>query len=120
MRDKDSRGLDQRLMQTKAGDVVVIVPDGHQWGREEVSNPDWRVLQLPGLAAEALSDTTEIRMNERNGRPTARRLRYFDVSDEWLRGVLASGQVIQFTDGDAARLLGLRRVRNDDLPVMVG
>jgi hypothetical protein len=29
----------------KAGDVVVACPDGHEWGREELANPEWRVVR---------------------------------------------------------------------------
>lgn len=42
---------------TSAGDVIAYFPDGHQWGREELSNPDWRIVRVPGLSdieAEAL------------------------------------------------------------------
>lgn len=34
---------------TKAGDVIVAVPDGHVWGREEVRSPEWRIVRVPGL-----------------------------------------------------------------------
>lgn len=42
---------------TKAGDVIHYWPDGHDWGHEELTNPDWRVVRVPGLTeaeAEAL------------------------------------------------------------------
>lgn len=120
VRDKESRGDAQRLMQNKAGDVVVVVEDGHRWGNAEVSNPDWRILRLPGLPAAAVVDLTHVRKNERSDEMTARKARYIDIGDEWLRGVLASGQVIEFTEAEAARLLALKRIRNDDLPYIVG
>lgn len=119
VRDKDSKSVDQRLMQNKAGDAVVVVEDGHQWGDEEVSNPDWRVLRLPGLPAAAVADLMHVRTNERNGVTTAKKARYIEI-DAWLRGVIAGGQVIEFTEADAARLLALKRIRNDDLPHIVG
>lgn len=41
---------------TRAGDVIVVMPDGHIWGTEEILNPDWRIVRVPGLSqAEALS-----------------------------------------------------------------
>lgn len=43
---------------TEAGDVIVFAPDGHIWGRKEVSNPEWRIVRVPGLdrvRAEALT-----------------------------------------------------------------
>jgi len=120
VRDKDSKTIDQRLMQHKPGDVVVVVEDGHVWGRMEIGSPDHRVLRLPGLPAAAMSDMMATRANSLNGATTAKKARYFDISDEWLRGILAAGQVIELTDADAARLMSLRRIRNDDLPMMVG
>ena len=28
----------------KAGHVIAIVPSPHQWGREELANPEWRIV----------------------------------------------------------------------------
>lgn len=39
----------------KRGDVVDIRPDGWVWGRFEYSDPQWRILRLPGIAAQDLS-----------------------------------------------------------------
>jgi len=121
VRDKESRDVGQRLIQNVAGDAVVIVEDGHRWGGAEVSNPDWRVLQMPGLPAAAVADLMESRPHWKDSdRISARKRQYIDVTDPWLRGVLASGQVIQFTEADAARLLALKRARVDDAVMMVG
>jgi hypothetical protein len=51
VRDKvneDDPYLDAQCL--KRGDVVVVVEDGWQWGRQELSNPDWRILQLPNVS----------------------------------------------------------------------
>lgn len=49
----------------KRGDVVVVQPDGWPWGREELTNPDWRIIKLPNvtvaemqqfLSAEPITD----------------------------------------------------------------
>lgn len=34
----------------KRGDVIHVAPDGHQWGKEELSNPDWRIIHVPDLS----------------------------------------------------------------------
>lgn len=34
----------------KAGDVVCVQDDGWPWGREELKNPDWRIVKIPSLA----------------------------------------------------------------------
>lgn len=39
---------DARL--TKRGDVIVVCPDGWNWGLEELASPDWRILRLPALS----------------------------------------------------------------------
>jgi hypothetical protein len=37
---------------SKRGDVIVVVEDGHAWGREEIANPDWTIIKVPGVAAK--------------------------------------------------------------------
>lgn len=45
---------------TTTGDVIAFASDGHIWGREEVRNPDWRIVSVPGMLrveAEAMIGT---------------------------------------------------------------
>jgi hypothetical protein len=42
--------LDSKCL--KRGDVVVCVPDGHNWGKQELINPIWRIIRAPNLTAE--------------------------------------------------------------------
>lgn len=42
--------LDRAL--TKRGDVIAVSADGHVWGTQEVSNPDWVILKLPDMTRE--------------------------------------------------------------------
>lgn len=37
---------------TKAGDVICFKPDGEEWGIQELKNPDWRIIQVPGMTEE--------------------------------------------------------------------
>ncbi len=46
----DDPYLDAKCL--KAGDVVVVCPDGWVWGREELANPEWRIVRVPGLTVE--------------------------------------------------------------------
>lgn len=42
---------------SKRGDVIVVQADGWLWGKDELSLPEYRVLQVPGLSvseAEAM------------------------------------------------------------------
>lgn len=34
---------------TKRGDVIVAQEDGWKWGKEELANPDWRIISMPGV-----------------------------------------------------------------------
>lgn len=36
----------------KRGEVVVIMPDGHPWSQRERNNPDWQLVQIPGMSVE--------------------------------------------------------------------
>ena len=38
---------------SKAGDVIAVCPDGWQWSAAELANPDWRIIRVPILQAQA-------------------------------------------------------------------
>ena len=40
---------------TKRGDVIVIAPDGWSWGREELTNPHWRIVKAPNISVDDAS-----------------------------------------------------------------
>lgn len=37
---------------TKRGDVIVAMPDGWEWGRAEISDPQYTIVKLPGVSLE--------------------------------------------------------------------
>lgn len=45
--DKDKRGC------YKKGDIVVVMPDGHNWGTEELSEKFF-ILKIPGIAVNRI------------------------------------------------------------------
>ena len=45
--------LDVQL--TKRGDVIVVAPDGHAWGRMELTLPEYRIFRWPSLSESAAS-----------------------------------------------------------------
>lgn len=54
VKDKTNSQCIQRDSQClKSGDIVVVVPDNHLWGKEELINPDWRILLAPNLSHES-------------------------------------------------------------------
>jgi len=40
------------------GCVIAIQPDGWKWSKAELANPQWRVVQLPGIPVEKLTQLT--------------------------------------------------------------
>jgi hypothetical protein len=63
---KDARGCYKR------GDMVVVMPDGHPWGREE-GLPKFVVVKIPGLDAGVARRFVESEIDA-NGEVTRRRL----------------------------------------------
>lgn len=48
--DKERSGdIALDAQRTRAGDVIVAMPDGHDWTPTERSNPDWRIVHVPSL-----------------------------------------------------------------------
>ena len=43
----------------KRGDIVVVVPDNHNWGKQELINPDWRIIKAPNLSEADTADFTD-------------------------------------------------------------
>lgn len=64
----------------KVGDVVVVMPDGHRWGREERNLTKFRIVKRPGVAPLALEYLTEeVRGSE--GRLVLRRRYRLEAND---------------------------------------
>lgn len=38
------------IKRSKRGDVICACPDGWVWSQNELTNPDWRIIKVPGLA----------------------------------------------------------------------
>lgn len=54
VRDKVGSNIYHDVKLTKRGHVIVAMPDGHDWGLQELTNPDWRIVRVPGISeAEA-------------------------------------------------------------------
>lgn len=82
----DKRGTNLYLdcQCTKRGDVIVAQPDGWPWGKEEVSNPDWRIIKIPGAAPESFASLLqpELAPDPRNPpRTLQRRWYHLDLDD---------------------------------------
>lgn len=79
--EKDARGCYKR------GDIVVSMPDGHEWGREETL-PTFVVVKVPGIdherAAKYLESTDSLRRKFR--------IRVDDVPPAILRQLRDTGE----------------------------
>jgi hypothetical protein len=40
----------------KRGDVIAVMPDKHVWSAKELSNPDWRIVHIPGVPVAVFED----------------------------------------------------------------
>lgn len=80
----------------KAGDILHVAPDGWTWGTEELSNPEWRILKLPGMAPELFTDLMQMQMVLVGNREhmTLKRAKCIDVSHPTVQQYIASGHII--------------------------
>lgn len=54
----------------KKGHVVFAVPDGHPWSKEELANPNWRIIRV-----SLLNSTVDALLAPENGDPQIKTLR---------------------------------------------
>lgn len=102
-------GSRQGWYHTKAGDVIVVKPDGHRWGRKEVVDP-YRVFQLPDYPEWMFSDVVDA-AERRWGVVVQKSMFHFDVSRPWVRSLILSGGVIRLNQEDAMRFMRAKRIR---------
>lgn len=81
IRDKVSEDFHKNIALTKRGDVIVVMPDGHDWGIEELANPDWRIIRVPvsRVEAEAMVAHELKQSEEQDKRLLQRRAFKFDL-----------------------------------------
>jgi hypothetical protein len=85
LRDTDGDQLPQ------AGDVIDILPDGHVFGGQEIGNPAWRILSVPGAAPRDFGDllTRPLRTDPDDSSPHRYRANRLDMA--------ALGEAREFT-----------------------
>lgn len=62
--EKDRRGC------YKVGHIVVVMDDGHEWGREETL-PNFVKVKIPGLSADTVRDLIDEQREDDAGNPLA-------------------------------------------------
>ena len=97
IRSKTSPDIYKDVRLTKRGDVIVVRPDGHDWGTEELTNPDWRIVRCPALTvAEAEAMLVEEPGDQLTNRMLLRRWFFYDLSQ-------LSAQIQALLDPDGPR-----------------
>lgn len=72
------------VKRTRAGDVIVAMPDGHVWGKEEVRNLEWRIVRIPGMRLAEADALIRPEIPEAFGDTRLLRRRQFSVDLEQL------------------------------------
>jgi hypothetical protein len=72
-------------------DVVVIMPDGHTWGSEELNPAKFRIVKFPGVAVDRFKFLIDVDLDGRDEMILRRRWKIVDSdrSADDKRGVLA-------------------------------
>lgn len=117
----DSPELDVKCL--KRGDIVTIVEDSHVWSPAELTNPDWRIIDLPNVTVnQALvlttPETDNIDLSPARQRMLQARKYFLDHENislpaafiNWVRDDTRS-QPIRTINLTPAQLLGLQRER---------
>lgn len=68
--DKTSTDPYLNAQLTKRGDVIVVVEDGHRWGRDELANTEWKIIKVPGVKASDVSGFLAPEPNGDNANPS--------------------------------------------------
>ena len=113
VRDTQTPNRKEYVNRPQKGDVVMIVPDGHPWGKEEVKHPNFVVVQLPELHRAALDDLLEPNV-DKYGTRRYYRARHIDIEAvPPLVAALSTGRVIRMTGEDANLFCRAKRVKDE-------
>ena len=81
VRIRDRDGFDNKTngLCMRPGDVIAVCPDDWSWGSEELVNPDWCILKMPGVDPESLRDM-EMSAEDALGGLIAKRAKKLDLT----------------------------------------
>ena len=104
----------------KAGDVLHVAADGWQWGTEELANPAWRILKLPGMDPALFRDLLDAQYATVNGRSkmTLKRAKCIDVSDAVVQQYIDSGHIITIELTAAQQAFLTKKLTKAQAPVV--
>ena len=87
------------------GDVVVVMPDGHTWGSEELNTEKFAIVKIPGVTPQEV-DAEAVRLYgatltdpqvDLNGNTVRRRLLRIDIGEparSSRQGLAAAGETV--------------------------
>lgn len=92
---KEKAGFDPiaNALADRPGDVIVVCPDGWPWTKEELTNPEWCVLKMPGQPVGALNSMCPP-VFDAAGRMVSKHAQNFDMTNITVSGLLKTGEVI--------------------------
>ena len=105
--DRISKDPTRNLQLTKRGDVIAVKPDDADWGTEELTNPEWRIISVPDMtAAEAAAlMTQELPPLGNPGQPVMKRAFRLDLDALAAQGVGIDQDRTVVTPADALALI---------------
>jgi hypothetical protein len=119
--DKTSPDADKNELLTKAGDVICVCPDGWPWSAAERSNPEWRIVRLPGIAPSTFTDLLEPEMGANNAM-TRKRARGLNVKAAAFKALALSSSPVTLSAGARTAFLAARKTKpaRGNNPVVIG
>jgi len=106
----------QRCLQ---GDVIAVCPDGWVWSDREQTNPNWRVLKIPGLSETnpQVQRLTQARVDPVSSALLRKREFVLDVAaiPSAIKTYLVNHQTITLTTAQAQTVVGWIKNHSVDL-----
>lgn len=124
----EDKALDAQC--SKRGDVIVVKPDGWPWGTEELKSDFWRVVKLPGVDPDALTDLAMPQFAQVGEERVIVRYRAKSLAIDKLEPVLLTKldeqkvgdakAVVELTSKEASDLIAQREIKVDNRVVEIG
>ena len=99
-------------------DIIVVCPDGWPWTPTELTNPDWRLIKIPGVDPAVISQFCDPRLDVQ-GNVIRMRDWCFDVTQipAAVMTFIQNNQVITLTTQQARKVATWMRKHSIDLAV---
>ena len=100
----------------KIGDIIVVRPDGHQWGNAE-GLPDYLVVKVPAVDYEVVKRFEDVLMvddgvdGQGNARKRLARLRKFNVPLAWMQNKIDAGKSVVTISGSTLKTAFINAMR---------